>query len=91
VKLSRRLTIEPMVGLGEVSRPGLYRFEDGSLRVASRDVEVRDAIQHTALEWRSSVRPRITDCAGKPVRSIPRERTGSCGRTTCGAGGGGGS
>jgi transposase InsO family protein len=53
-----------MVKLGRVSRSGFYRFDnsdpDPDLDPASRDMDLRDAIQKIAVEWPSYGRPRIT-------------------------------
>jgi len=48
-----------MVELGQVSRSGYYRFEDGPGR-RDGDMDLRDAIHRIALEWPSYGRPRIT-------------------------------
>jgi putative transposase len=60
VKANRGLTIERMVELGRVSRPGFYRFTAGRPAVTDDDMDLRDAIQRAALEWPSYGRPRIT-------------------------------
>jgi putative transposase len=49
-----------MVELGRVSRSGFYRFEEKAKAGPDRDMDLRDAIQHIALEWPSYGRPRIT-------------------------------
>lgn len=49
-----------MVKLGQVSRSGFYRFDDGRPPRPERDMELRDAIHRIALEWPSYGRPRIT-------------------------------
>jgi len=59
VKTNRGLTVERMVELGQVSRSGYYRFEDGPAR-RDGDMDLRDAIHRIALEWPSYGRPRIT-------------------------------
>lgn len=56
----RGLTIERMVELGRVSRPGFYRFQAQPETRPDRDMDLRDAIQRIALEWPSYGRPRIT-------------------------------
>ena len=48
-----------MVKLGQVSRSGFYRFQDGGPKL-DRDMDLRDAIQRIAVEWPSYGRPRIT-------------------------------
>ena len=64
MRAKRGLTIERMVKLGRVSRSGFYRFDDSDphpdLDPASRDMDLRDAIQKIAVEWPSYGRPRIT-------------------------------
>jgi putative transposase len=64
VRAKRGLTIERMVKLGRVSRSGFYRFDDSDphpdLDPASRDMDLRDALQKIAVEWPSYGRPRIT-------------------------------
>jgi putative transposase len=60
VKAGRGLTIERMVELGQVSRSGFYRFDDGVKPGPDADMDLRDAIQRIALEWPSYGRPRIT-------------------------------
>jgi transposase InsO family protein len=60
VKADRGLTIERMVELGRVSRPGFYRFATERPTGADRDMDLRDALQRVALEWPSYGRPRIT-------------------------------
>ena len=57
---SRGLTIERMVELGRVSRSGFYRFQEDGQAGPDPDLDLRDAIQHIALEWPSYGRPRIT-------------------------------
>src|SRR5436309_3288437 len=60
VKIDRGLTIERMVELGRLSRSGFYRcHEDGQTR-PNPNMDLRDAIQHIALDWPSYGRPRIT-------------------------------
>jgi putative transposase len=59
-KADRGLTISRMVELGEVSRSGLYRFDENRPARRDGDMELRDAIQRIALEWPSYGRPRIT-------------------------------
>jgi transposase InsO family protein len=58
VSAGRGLTIERMVGLGQVSRSGFYRFDESTK--PDPDMDLRDAIQRIALEWPSYGRPRIT-------------------------------
>lgn len=60
MKANRGLTIERMVELGRVSRPGFYRFLADRPVVTDDDMDLRDAIQRIALEWPSYGRPRIT-------------------------------
>jgi putative transposase len=60
VKAGQGLTIERMVELGQVSRSGFYRFDDGAKPGKDPDMDLRDAIQRIALEWPSYGRPRIT-------------------------------
>jgi putative transposase len=60
VKANRGLTIERMVELGRVSRPGFYRFATERPAPVDRDMDLRDALQRVALEWPSYGRPRIT-------------------------------
>ena len=54
------LTIERMVELGRVSRSGFYRFQEDGPAGPDPDLDLRDALQHIALEWPSYGRPRIT-------------------------------
>jgi transposase InsO family protein len=49
-----------MVELGQVSRSGFYRFDDGAEPRLDPHMDLRDAIQRIALEWPSYGRPRIT-------------------------------
>jgi putative transposase len=49
-----------MVELGRVSRSSFYRFGADPKPGEDRDMNLRDAIQHIALEWPSYGRPRIT-------------------------------
>jgi putative transposase len=60
VKAGWGLTIERMVELGRVSRSGFYRFQEDGPAGPDPDLDLRDAIQHIALEWPSYGRPRIT-------------------------------
>jgi putative transposase len=60
VKAGQGLTVERMVELGQVSRSGFYRFDDGAKPGKDPDMDLRDAIQRIALEWPSYGRPRIT-------------------------------
>ena len=59
MKAGSALTVERMVELGRVSRSGFYRFDDAGPH-PDHDMDLRDAIQKIALEWRSYGRPRIT-------------------------------
>jgi len=56
----RGLSIERMVELGRVSRASFYRFDTNPETGPDKDMDLRDAIQHIALEWPSYGRPRIT-------------------------------
>ena len=56
----RGLSIERMVELGRVSRASFYRFNESPKAGPDPDMDLRDAIQHIALEWPSYGRPRIT-------------------------------
>jgi len=49
-----------MVELGRVSRASFYRFDTNPETGPDKDMDLRDAIQHIALEWPSYGRPRIT-------------------------------
>ena len=60
MKAGQGLTIERMVELGQVSRSGFYRFDEGVKPGPDPDMNLRDAIQRIALEWPSYGRPRIT-------------------------------
>jgi transposase InsO family protein len=60
VKADRGLTIERMLELSRVSRSGFYRFHEDVRAGPDPDMDLRDAIQHIALEWPSYGRPRIT-------------------------------
>jgi putative transposase len=63
VKANRGLTIERMVELGRVSRPGYYRYAKAGRDAGnhgSADMDLRDAIQRIALQWPAYGRPRIT-------------------------------
>ena len=60
MKADRGLTIQRMVELGRVSRPGFYRFDERGRAGPDPDMDLRDAIQRIALEWPSYGRPRIT-------------------------------
>jgi putative transposase len=53
------LTMRRMWELGRVSRSSFYRFDPNG-KASDRDMELRDAIQHIALEWPCYGRPRIT-------------------------------
>jgi len=61
VRAGRGLTIQRMVELGRVSRPGFYRFDESGHPGPDPDMDLRDAIQRIALEWPSYGRPRITE------------------------------
>ena len=52
MKANRGLTIGRMVELGGVSRASFYRFGADSRPEPDRDMDLRDAIQRVALEWR---------------------------------------
>lgn len=60
VKADRGLRIERMMELGRVSRSGFYRFHEEVRAGPDPEMDLRDAIQHIALEWPSYGRPRIT-------------------------------
>jgi putative transposase len=60
VKAGRGLTIKRMVKLAGVSRAGYYRFGNQPAVGSDPDMDLRDAIQHIALEWPSYGRRRIT-------------------------------
>jgi putative transposase len=49
-----------MVELGRVSRASFYRLDENAPPSHDPDMDLRDAIQHVALEWPSYGRPRIT-------------------------------
>ncbi|MBL8212639.1 MAG: IS3 family transposase [Bryobacterales bacterium] len=61
---NRGLTMERMVELGRVSRPGFYRFTKADASASEQrdvaDLDLRDAIQRIALQWPAYGRPRIT-------------------------------
>ena len=61
MKADGGLTTQRMVELGRVSRSSFYRFDPGAKPAADRDMDLRDAIQHIALEWPCYGRPRITE------------------------------
>jgi len=52
------LTMRRRLELGRVSRSSFYRF-DPDRKAGDRDMELRDAIQRTALDWPCYGRPRI--------------------------------
>ena len=52
------MTVERMCELGQVSRPGFYRY-DPDREPEDRDLELRDAIQRIALEFPYYGRPRV--------------------------------
>ena len=56
----RRLTIQRMVKLGQVSRSGFYRFNPNAKAKAGRNMALRDAIHRIAVQWPSYGRPRMT-------------------------------
>jgi len=60
MKSNRGLTVGRMVKLGGVSRASFYRFDEGGSGRGDQDMDLRDAIQRTALKWPSYGRPRIT-------------------------------
>src|SRR4051794_8214864 len=60
VRADRGLTITRMMELGRLSRSGFYRFNEEAGDRPDRDMDLRDAIQHIAVEWPSYGRPRIT-------------------------------
>jgi transposase InsO family protein len=60
MKANRGLTVARMVELGGVSRASFYRFDEQATPRVDRDMDLRDAIQRTALQWPSYGRPRIT-------------------------------
>ena len=49
-----------MLGLGRISRSSFYRYDAERRPNQDRDMELRDAIQHIALEWPCYGRPRLT-------------------------------
>ena len=59
MKADRGLSIERMVELGRVSRPGFYRHQRAEPR-PNLDMELRDAMHKVALEWPSYGRSRMT-------------------------------
>lgn len=60
MKARHGLTVQRMVKLGRVSRPGFYRFAADRGTARDPDMDLRDAIQRVALEWTSYGRRRIT-------------------------------
>ena len=60
MKTERGLTLVRMLQLGQVSRPGFYRFQKPSQGMPDSDMDLRDAIQKIALEWPAYGRPRMT-------------------------------
>ena len=87
MKANRGLTIERMVELGRVSRPGFDRFLADRPVVTDNDMDLRIAIQRIALKWPSYGRPRITaelrrqDWAGIPkrvYRLMPEDNLAVC-------------
>jgi putative transposase len=60
VKTGRKLTAKRMVKLAGVSRASFYRFDKEAGPGPDPDMDLRDAVQRTALEWPSYGRPRIT-------------------------------
>lgn len=53
------MTVAQMCSLGDVSRPGFYRFVNAPPS-SDADIELRDAIQRIAVEFPCYGRPRIT-------------------------------
>jgi transposase InsO family protein len=60
VKADRRLTVERMLELGQVSRSSFYRFDGEATPGPDPDMDLRDAIQRIAVEIPSYGRRRIT-------------------------------
>ena len=56
----RRIDNATHGGAGPGLSVQLLRFDPGAKPTADRDMELRDAIQHIALEWPCYGRPRIT-------------------------------
>jgi transposase-like protein len=54
------LTVRRMVKLAQVSRASFYRFDENAESGPDPDMDLRDAIQRTALKWPSYGRRRIT-------------------------------
>ena len=54
------MTAKRMVKLAGVSRASFYRFDEDARPGPDPDMDLRDAVQRTALEWPSYGRPRIT-------------------------------
>jgi putative transposase len=54
------LTVRRMVKLAQVSRACFYRFDENAESGPDPDMDLRDAIQRTALKWPSYGRRRIT-------------------------------
>src|SRR5436305_212657 len=59
VRADRGLTITRMMELGRLSRSGFYRFNEEAGDRPDRDMDLRDAIQHIAVEWPSYGRPGL--------------------------------
>jgi putative transposase len=60
VKAGSELTVRRMVKLAQVSRASFYRFDENAESGPDPDMDLRDAIQRTALKWPSYGRRRIT-------------------------------
>ncbi len=60
VKAGSGLTVMRMMKLAQVSRASFYRFDEDARVSPDPDMDLRDAIQRTALEWPSYGRRRIT-------------------------------
>lgn len=63
-----------MVELAGVSRAGFYRWDQDGGVAPDADRELRDAIQHIALEWPSYGRPRITAALRRQGRTVNPKR-----------------
>ena len=74
MKTGRGLKIERMVELGRVSRSSFYRFHEDGRTGPDPDMDLRDAIQHIALEWPSYGRPRITAELRRRGRTVNPKR-----------------
>jgi putative transposase len=60
VKADRGLTVERMAKLAGVSRASYYRFDENAEAGPDPDMDLRDAIQHIALDWPTYGRRRMT-------------------------------